>query len=73
MDEDELPVGIILVKSAVDFCDICSMCADFQYDVLELYIDGHHALVFYDILELEVTVLYCQRHAYDHMKYVCTF
>ena len=72
MDYDELPVGFILVKSNFDFSQICSMCADFNYDVLEIYIGGHDALVFYDIREYRATVVYCENHAFEHKKYICS-
>lgn len=70
MNNHELPVGFLLIMSAFEFSEICSMCGDFDFDVLEVFVDGHNALFFYDILELQATVFYCLVNGFEYKKYV---
>jgi len=42
----ELPVGILIVLCDYAFSEICSMCSDNNFDVLEIYFDGNNSLVF---------------------------
>lgn len=42
MDYHDLPVGFLIIKSAFEFSEICSMCADLDFDVLEVFVDVHN-------------------------------
>lgn len=46
------------------------MCAGCDFDVLEIFVDGHNAFFFYDILELQATVSYCSVKGFEYKKYV---
>lgn len=67
---DELPVALIIVKSAFDFSQICSLCSDLDFDVLELFVDGHNALFFYNVQEWEAAVSYCVICGFEICKYI---
>lgn len=52
MNDYELFVGFLFIMFVFDFLEICSMCGDFDFDVLEIFVDGYNVLFFYDIFEL---------------------
>lgn len=70
MDYHDLPVGLLIIKSAFEFSEICSMCADLDFDVLEVFVDVHNTFFFYDVLELQATVYYCLVNWFEYKKYV---
>lgn len=67
---DDLPVALLIVMSAFDFSEICSFCSDFGFDVLEMFVDGHNALFFYDAQEWQAAVFYCVINGFAHYKYI---
>lgn len=49
---------------------ICSLCSDLDFDVLELFVDGHNALFFYNVQEWEAAVSYCVICGFEICKYI---
>lgn len=69
--ESEFPVGIFIFTSAFDYSLVCSFCCDKIFDVLEIYFDGNNSLVFYDLLELQAVIIFCEVHGIqEYRKYI---
>lgn len=48
---EEFPCGFIAFSSHFEFAQACSFCADFSFDVLEVYVDGKDYLCFFSVAE----------------------
>lgn len=56
---NDLPFGIILFTSDLEFSQICAFCQDFDFDVLELSMNNYPCLAFFVEEELEGCIHYC--------------
>lgn len=66
----ELPVGILIVLCDYAFSEVCSICSDNNFDVLEIFFDGNNSLVFYDVFELEAVGHFCENNVFEFRKYI---
>lgn len=52
------------------FVNVCLYCFDFDFDVLEIFINGVNFLCFFNIEDIDVCCFYCQLNLFSVEKYV---
>lgn len=70
MDMGDVPHGFLWFFSDFEFAQACSYCADFNLDVLDLFINGFNCLVFFSLPKFNACVFYCNLNNFNIFKYV---
>lgn len=65
----EFPKAFLAIPYDFEYSMICSFCADFDLDVLELFINGVNFLVFFEIAEFTTCTFFCDINGITYKKY----
>lgn len=49
---------------------VCLLCVDFDFDVLELFINGVNFLVFFEVVEFIICIFFCEINGFICKKYL---
>lgn len=56
----EFPTAFLAFPNDFEYSMVCSLCADFDFDVLELFINGVNFLVFFEVAEFTTCTFFCE-------------
>lgn len=67
----EFPTALLaFFPNDFEYSMVCSLCADFDFDVLELFINGVNFLVFFEVAEFTTCTFFCEINGFTCKKYL---
>lgn len=66
----EFPAAFMGFDSNASYIDVCEYCSAFDFDTLELFLNGCNFLCFYSINDFEACCFYCNLRSFHVKKYV---
>lgn len=59
MPSEEIPRGFLLFEENDEFVSALQYCADFDFDVLDVQINGFNIIIFFEIEEFNACIFLC--------------